>query len=63
MGPWGYGEIGKRSGLKIRRLRPCGFEPHCPYHLLGLAVESYQLKSVSSVIWSEYPGNSRCAFS
>ncbi len=28
---WGRGGIGIRSGLKIRRLRSCGFESHRPY--------------------------------
>ena len=30
---WGYGGIGRRSGLKIRRRKASGFEPLYPYHL------------------------------
>ena len=28
---WGRGGIGRRSGLKIRRRKACGFESHRPY--------------------------------
>ena len=34
--PWERGGIGRRSGLKIRHLRICGFESHRPYH--GFAI-------------------------
>ena len=33
MRSWGRGGIGRRSGLKIRRLRSCGFESHRPHQI------------------------------
>ena len=32
---WGRGGIGRRSGLKIRRRKACGFESHRPYQPTG----------------------------
>ena len=47
---WGRGGIGRRRGLKILRLRSCGFESHRPHQLFSFFLPYFTCRNASILI-------------